>query len=227
MIDKVRYRLRRLRYLRAISGETIESRFTQIYQKNLWFRNRESKSGAGSTLQATENVRSQLPLLLKKLGAENLVDLGCGDFNWMKQIDLPCHYIGLDIVPMVVEENTKQYGGETREFRQHDAISDPLPPESDAILCREVLFHLSFSDTEKVMQNILKSSARYLIATTCQALKENHDIRTGDFRNINLMLPPFCLPTPMDSVQDDAVNKDTVLAVWALAPMRSDKEMSA
>jgi hypothetical protein len=46
---------------------------------------------------------------LTKVNAYNIVDLGCGDFYWMKEVDLPCKYIGLDIVQEVIEENKEMY----------------------------------------------------------------------------------------------------------------------
>ena len=64
----------------------------------------------------------------------------------MKEVDLPCNYIGLDIVKEVIEENRQQYADEGIKFDHHNAVEDKLPETSDIVLCREVLFHLSFED---------------------------------------------------------------------------------
>ena len=49
----------------------------------------ESKSGGSSTLSATAAIRAALPRLLSDLGVAVLIDAPCGDFNWMRHVDLP------------------------------------------------------------------------------------------------------------------------------------------
>ena len=61
--------------------------FTQMYRKNGWFVC-ESASGPGSTLGATEPFRAMLPEIIRNLNVRSLLDAGCGDFNWMKEVDL-------------------------------------------------------------------------------------------------------------------------------------------
>ena len=57
-------------------------RFSRIYRKRWWGgKESESASGRGSSVEATEKMRRELPLLLKQLECEKLLDLGCGDFN--------------------------------------------------------------------------------------------------------------------------------------------------
>jgi hypothetical protein len=57
--------------------------FTDIYKKNDW-KNDESVSGNGSTLDATEGVRRELPRLFAKFHVKSLLDIPCGDCNWIK-----------------------------------------------------------------------------------------------------------------------------------------------
>jgi 2-polyprenyl-3-methyl-5-hydroxy-6-metoxy-1,4-benzoquinol methylase len=200
---------------------SIETRFNNIYKKGLWDGKGQSRSGAGSTLEATQNIRAELPKLLRKLNASSFVDLGCGDFYWMKEVDLPCKYIGLDIVKEVIEENRQQYANDWRKFNHHNAVKDKLPEISDVVFCREVLFHLSFEDGLKLINQVTASNARYFLATTSLELKENRDIRTGQFRNINLLLPPYSFPPCSITIKDsETVSQDRYLGLWEVEAIK-------
>src|SRR5581483_12277106 len=79
--------------------------FTYIYSVNHW-GDTESVSGHGSKLSETLAIRSQLPAILKQLNIKSILDLPCGDFNWMKTVDLhEYHYIGADIVSAIISKN--------------------------------------------------------------------------------------------------------------------------
>jgi len=88
--------LRRARLRRLGRAE----RFERIYRRNS-LGGRVSRSGLGSDPEATVAVRAALPGLVRELGVRTLVDVPCGDFQWMRQVSLPGveRYIGLDIVP--------------------------------------------------------------------------------------------------------------------------------
>jgi hypothetical protein len=76
----------------------LEERFERIYSTNLW-SDSESRSGVGSRLDSTRVLRAELPLALRQLEARALLDVPCGDFTWMEQVDLSgIEYIGGDIV---------------------------------------------------------------------------------------------------------------------------------
>lgn len=61
--------------------------FTMIYRRGVW-RDSESRSGSGSNMRATEAIRAELPRMLEALQIKSLLDVPCGDFNWMKEIKL-------------------------------------------------------------------------------------------------------------------------------------------
>jgi SAM-dependent methyltransferase len=192
--------------------------FEQIYSRGIWL-NRNAHdvlSGAGSRLEATVDIRAGLPALLARIAARSIVDVGCGDFTWMQHVALGVKYIGVDVVQSVVDTNQRLYGSAQRNFRCVDAVAEPLPP-TDAVLCREVLFHLSFADAQKLLENIKTSGARYLIATTDTATSFNSDIRTGDFRLLNLRKRPFRFPAPPISIPDEAVQFGRIMGAWRVA----------
>ena len=197
----------------AISPKGVENRFTNIYNKKVWFGNKESLSGSGSSLKTTDRLRTDLPKVLTKLKTSRLIDVGCGDFNWMRLVDLPCNYIGLDIVEPLILENNRKYKSDGVTFMHCNAIEDILPV-GDTILCRDVVFHLSFNDGIKLLQNVQKSGAKYLITTSHSEVDVNKDIRTGNFRRINLELAPYSLPKPIERLEDNPLEKDRFLGVW-------------
>lgn len=166
-------------------------------------------------MSATQGVRDALPEVVRKYQAETLLDLGCGDFYWMKSVELGCQYIGGDIVKDLIEENQKLYGSDTVRFMHLDAIRDQYPA-CDIILCRQVLFHLSFEDGKKVIENCKQSGAKYLITTSNPTIEKNRDISTGDFRDINLEAAPYSLPRPVDGISDDSRIPERIMGIWAL-----------
>lgn len=202
-----------------LQPESLRDRFQDIYDHKVWRTDGQvgSLSGIGSDPHATETVRVDLERLLARLHAETLLDLGCGDFSWMKLVDLRnIRYIGVDVVPTVIQANQEQYGTSRREFVCLDATAEPLLEvgAKAVILCREVLFHLSFEDIAKVCRNAASTGAEYFIATTDHALRFNSDIRSGDYRLLNLSRRPFEFPKPFAEIRDDRFIESRVLGVW-------------
>jgi len=201
-------------------ADSLAERFSLIYENRVWLNGRQSgsRSGLGSELENTAPIRIGIPELLKSIGSQTVLDVGCGDFHWMKEVQIPCSYVGVDIVQQVVEANIARYGSQNRTFHTLDATCDPLP-RADTVLCREVLFHLSFSDVWRLVDNIRKSGASALVATNDNGLTLNADILSGDFRMLNLQKPPFSFPLPILSIPDSCVTPGRVLAVWMVSSL--------
>jgi len=87
---------------------SVEEKFDKIYSTNYWLDN-ESRSGTGSSLRSTENIRVHLPKILEKSNIKKLFDAPCGDFNWMSQIlkSVKVDYLGSDIVKDLIISNKK------------------------------------------------------------------------------------------------------------------------
>ena len=189
-----------------------KAKFTAIYRHNLW-NNEESRSGGGSTLKRTKRIRKGIVDLVQRLGVRSILDAGCGDFNWMKTVDLAgVEYIGMDIVRAMIEENRERHGASTRIFLEGDILHDDLP-RADVILCREVLFHLSDADLLKALQNFKRSGATYLL-TTHYPQGVNRDIPTGKCRVLNFTAAPFGFRAPLEVITEDV--DDHGLALWKL-----------
>lgn len=218
----LRRRQRAGHHVGHLQAGSLESRFAQIYEASVWQRGARDdvpKSGEGSSLAATAELRQALPDVLDQLGSRTLVDIGCGDFTWMQHVAVKQNYIGLDVVASVIAENRDNYLNEHREFLVVDATKEDIP-DGDVILCREVLFHLSFADIRHLLKNVLSKPRSYLLLTTDREAMVNADIPTGDFRPLNLQAWPLRLPAPERVVADAGVSPYRVIGVWKAASLR-------
>jgi hypothetical protein len=196
--------------------------FTSIKQKNLW-GGVESVSGPGSTIDQTKILVAELSKLFTAKNIKSLLDIPCGDFNWMKTVDLSnINYIGADIVDDLIESNIKKYGSETIHFKNIDLINENLP-ECDIIFVRDCLVHFSYEDIFKAIKNIKISGCRYLLTTTFTS-HSNTDIITGDWRPLNLQIAPFNLPNPILIInegcsEDNGIYSDKSMGLWEISTL--------
>jgi len=214
------YKAFRSRIDRARRGNGDVQVFDRIMAGNYWY-DPESASGTGSNIRPTETLRRELPMLLARLNIRSLLDAPCGDFNWMRLVDLgDVTYTGVDVVAPLIERCQRNYGGPTRRFLTRNVIADPLP-QADAILSRDCLSHLSYEHIFSALRNFRASAATYLLATTYPSRRRNWDIVTGDWRPVNLELKPFAFPPPIaviaeGSTEFDGDFADKTLAAWRL-----------
>jgi hypothetical protein len=175
--------------------------FSSIHDENGW-KSDASVSGPGSELGETEDIRALLPDLFGRLGVKSFLDIPCGDFHWMQNVDLSAiRYIGADVVPHLVKETAEKFGAPNKTFIQLDLIRDDLP-RVDLILCRDCLIHLSFKDARRALNNLKRSGSRYGLITTNPTIRTNYPINTGEFRPVNLELLPFSLGKPIELHRD-------------------------
>ncbi len=179
-----------------------EDLFNYIYKYNLWTCP-DTVSGWGSTIINASYPSQWLPLIISSLEIRSILDIPCGDFHWMRELELGVDlYIGADIVNEICRNNQKRYGKTTTKFLQLDLCSDSLPP-SDLIFCRDCLVHLSFFDIHMALRNIISSNFKFIITTTYNTIDHNIDINTGNWRPINLEKQPFCWPKPLAIIKDN------------------------
>ncbi len=188
---------RRRLYRRMLTLADAEQRFSAIYDANLWAGD-ESASGTGSSLEYTANLRQRLPQVFDQYGIKVLLDAPCGDFHWMRGVLNEClgiRYIGGDIVESLVERNTRAYANDSIAFQTMDITRDDLPA-CDLMLVRDCLFHLSYADISRFLDNLSRSDVRYLLTTShiFDAAHQNRDIVTGDFRPLDIFRPPLYFP---------------------------------
>jgi len=201
-------------------GRSAREIFRDIYHLNAW-GSAESRSGSGSTLAYTAKLRKELPEFLKIHDVRSMVDIPCGDFNWMRRVDLSCsHYTGLDVVPEIVANNQKKFGGPSRTFDLCDILSEK-PPQADLIFCRDLLIHFSYRDALAALRNMVASGSSWLLTTTYRQGR-NRPEPTGGFYRINLEQAPFSLSEP-EAILADGAGKGApngrILGLWNLGDM--------
>jgi hypothetical protein len=212
----------RVRHWRQPRGH-LRGVFSLIHTQNMW-GHQETVSGFGSTFEATRVVRRELPALLAALGVRSLLDAPCGDCHWLAAIDLGVErYVGVDIVPELIEDNRRRLGGPGREFAVADLTADPLPAV-DLILCRDCLIHLSYFYIGRALANFRRSGATWLLTTHYPGAPPNHDILSGQWRPLDLAAPPFHLPPPHRLIverqgEEDSVDYPRTLGLWRIADL--------
>lgn len=197
--------------------------FALFYAENRWGDD-ESVSGPGSNLARTAKLRRELPALLENIGARTLLDAPCGDFNWIQHTQLGIEqYIGVDVVPDLITRNQKLYGNDDRRFVLSDLTRDELP-RVDVILCRDCLIHFSYRHITAAIKNFKRSGSTYLLTNSYPRWRENANIRTGDFRHLNLTLPPFNFPPPLKHIDEKLPEEQEqffgkILGLWRLSDL--------
>ena len=175
--------------------------FTEFYKNNVW-GSQESISGPGSELRNTAKIIKQMPALLRKYNIRSINDAPCGDFNYMKEINLSgIKYTGYDIVNELTELNIKKYKKKNLDFIHFDVVNEVLP-FCDMILSRDMLIHFSYKDSLKTIENFKKSGAKYLLTNNYPQISVNLDIKTGAWRPINLLIGPYFFDQPIEFIEE-------------------------
>ena len=198
--------------------------FGRVYDSNYW-GNSESRSGNGSDLSQTEQIRAQIPRLIREFGIATMLDIPCGDFFWMKECELGiAAYIGADILPGMIADLNARHANAQRQFMVLDLTEDRLP-KVDLIFCRDVLVHFSSTDIQSALANLKRSGSTYLLTTTFPARSRNINIATsGDWRPLNLQIAPFSFPQPLRLINEGCTEHnnefmDKSLGLWRLADL--------
>lgn len=178
--------------------------FGEIYRDGLWGGQQgEFYSGEGSDDAVTAGYVAVVRKYIEDHDIRSIVDLGCGDFRVGRQLLRPgVSYVGVDLVPELIESHQKRFGGETVRFTVADIIQDPLP-EGELYLVRQVLQHLSNDQIGRALDK-LRHKPHVVIAEhhpAASRFKEyNRDkppgqaIRVPFGSGVYLDKPPFSFP---------------------------------
>lgn len=184
-----------------LAGRDPAAVFSDYYRSNKW-GDEESRSGKGSNLEATAELRKTLPAFVAELDVNSFLDLPCGDYFWMARTDLGvARYTGGDIVPDLIEANRAAYAGDGVDFAVIDLIKGPLP-QHDLVFVRDCLVHLSTEHVKSALANVKASGSDWLLTTTYPGIGTNEEISTGQWRAIDLEAPPFNLPAPVKLLEE-------------------------
>ena len=173
---------------------------------------RESASGPGSMLEAARPCLELLDQTIRELAISSIVDMGCGDWNWMHRArwyseGWPVRYVGWEAHPDLVDGLNRSFARPGVGFTLTDATQAELSPV-DLVICRDILFHMPVKMARKLVKKI-RANARYLLTTTYPAMAENEGpavylpIPGWGFYPINMDIAPFGLePFKVASVEE-------------------------
>ena len=164
--------------------------FSKIYKEGLW----NEGSGDGSKIENVEEYVDILQKYIDKPEIKTVIDLGCGDWQFSKFLDLSSvSYLGVDVVESVIESISTSYSASNIKFISRDITTYEIP-KADLIICKDVLQHLCNKDVVTILVKIITSSKFSLITNDFNPENtENKDIDNGDYRCLDLTLSPFYL----------------------------------
>ena len=207
--------------------------FQQIYETHDWPASDPSysglqASGPGAQLKNAQGIMAALHVVINQLkqnlgkSSLSLLDLPCGDFQWMHHFlktRNDVEYTGADIVPELIQYHQRHFADLPRvHFVQWDIVKTPLNASYDLILCRDMLQHLYRGDAMLALDHVSRSGSSYLLATTFPGTKinsEDIDREALGSRKVsyNLQEAPFSLVPPICTSYDWNVEH---IALWSL-----------
>ena len=182
---------------------SLEQTFTEIYRSSLW-GSKESRSGPTSSLERTSQLRDNLPTLFKTLEITSIFDAGCGDWNWMRSVNLTgIRYIGADIVAPLIETLQTTYTSSNVHFQKMNILAEP-PETADLWLLRDVANVYSWAEIDTLIEKFLDSGSRFLAITTIETESSEQpvDTQTPSWHPVDFFKEPFSFPQPILRLDD-------------------------
>jgi hypothetical protein len=211
-----------VRWKYRVSPNARRSYFAGMYRENVW-GDETSRSGSGSNLANTATLRAELPRFLAELEVRSLLDLPCGDWAWMRHVDLSAidRYVGGEIVSELVERLSLEHGRPGVEFVQLDGLSGELPTV-DAVMVRDLFGHLDHMQIRRLVRNVKRSGAKWLLASHYPSVEDNSDVEMGAWRPQNFTLPPYRWPEPRRMLWEHPPTErnDKTLSAWTVSELR-------
>ena len=166
--------------------------FSDVYERDLW----NGGSGPGSAPENTVEYRRFLQEFLDGFDYPvKVVDLGCGDWRIGELMDWSgVDYVGVDVVPEVIEANRRRDTPDNVSFVCLDALVDDLP-EGDVLVAKDVLQHWPNADVVRLLdaaeERFTFTMVTNDVSSKSHPAKVNSDIALGDWRPIDIERAPF------------------------------------
>lgn len=191
----------------GLRTDALESTFSDIYRHQRWGKG--AGSGEGSNPLKNKDYIRVLQEFIRNRGVKSVVDLGCGDWQFSRHVDWSgVNYIGIDVVPTLIQELTVAYATENISFIQGNLVTCELP-QAELVICKDVLQHLSTTTVLTFLKRL--SLFNYAILTNdreqyrhpgwrnlwnlwhVELTRPNSEIREGGYRPLRLRESPFNL----------------------------------
>lgn len=180
----------------------------------------QSIAGFGSSTWNVRMIVKELPLIFDRYRIKTLLDIPCGDFHWMKDVDLSdVNYIGVDLVDEQIAYNKERYP--SIDFRVLDMTKDSLPA-SDLVFTRDCLVHLTYENIKLFIDECIRNGSKYLMTTHFPEVNENQELNgIIGWRPLNLEKYPFDFPKPLEVLSEQSdYNPEKCMGVWSLQDIK-------
>ena len=138
-----------------------------IYSNGGWL---ESGSGPGSTIANNSNLITWMTDFINTNSCSSILDIGCGDMQWVSQIISDVTYTGIDWVSSIINTNKTNHPDYT--FLEQDAASNSFSNSNtyDIIICKDVLHHVYDSADEIInkIENISSAHKIFIVPNSLQ-----------------------------------------------------------
>ena len=139
--------------------------FNKIYSESVW----GIGSGSGSELEYCKSYINFLQKFFYDYSIKSIVDLGCGDWQFTKEINFTgIKYLGIDAAKEVIAENIKSHATENIKFNTLKRYQDI--PSCDLLICKDVMQHLSIKENKKIIKEVFPKF-KYILSTNCVSHK--------------------------------------------------------
>jgi hypothetical protein len=213
--------------------------FHHEYDRNPAHLRPETADGPGATLALTEELRTWLTDMLRRNKIDTLLDAACGDWSWMRLVDLGAtEYLGWDVDPQRIstcrqriEEGDCNFSTckPTAKFDTVNLLTVPEIPCVDLVLCRDFLMHTTNEYVAHVIDKVRASGSVLLLATTfrdADNASRRWDPAQATWQGymeqaVDLTAPPFDLGEPIERFAEEPgpwgiLGQPRELGLWRL-----------
>ena len=169
------------------SANNLNTLFDVVYETNYW----GSGSGSGSNENLCQGYVAFLQEFFKTYHIKSIVDAGCGDWQFSKNIDFSgITYQGFDVASFVINANTPRYSKDNISFHLYDGDFSKLP-SADLLICKDVLQHLPIAKIQEFITILPRF--KYALITNDIGTNNNTEILPTQGRTLDLREDPFYL----------------------------------
>lgn len=174
--------------------------FEHVYEEAMWGKDEKGNgtSGYGSTVEFNKNYIQFVRDFIIKNKVKTVVDIGCGDWQFSDQIynDLDVKYEGYDCVKHLIDEHKKIFSGKNNYHFYHingDNIINSIHTNNpDLIILKDVIQHWTNENILRFFDSIHTSlKFKKILLTNDHSSSDNIDIKTSQYRRLNLDKEPF------------------------------------
>lgn len=165
----------------------MRERFSAIYDRNEWLFG----SGVGSLPENNLEYAKFLQEFMVRNKVRSVLDFGCGDWQFSRFIDWSrVDYMGVDVVPMLIEKNRRQFGQENVKFELFRSLE--ALPKTELLVCKDVLQHLPNAVVRQYL-DAFRMKSKFILITNDDGYPTlvNADIEVGGWRTLQFDRPPF------------------------------------